>query len=118
MSDTIERGSVHAESSNSRHVESIRELGKRMDELRQERLHYAEVIRTLETQINDSEAACGRMLQRYLDLGRAITLRQKQLQDDKENLLRIQQMRGDRGQELDTVLTRISNLVSGTEGTP
>ena len=76
------------------------------------------VYETLETQINESEAACGRMLQRYLDLGRAITLRQKQLQDDKESLLRIQQMRGDRGQELDSVLTRISNLVNGTEDTP
>lgn len=89
-----------------------------MDELRQERSRYAETISALETQICESEAACGRMLQRYLELGRAITLREKQIQDDKENLRRVQHVKEDKGRELDVVLTKISNLVSGAENVP
>lgn len=88
-----------------------------MNELRQKRSHYTEAISALETDINESEAACGRMLQRHLEIGRAIAVREKQSKDDRESLLCIQQVKAGIDEELDVVLTKISTLVSGSENT-
>lgn len=89
----------------------LQTLSKQIEDLRQEHTKHIQNVQRLEVQIEEGEIVCGRLMQQYLEIGRAIQLKKKHLAEDKEELSKEHQSRDSTDQAIDMVLKRISSLV-------
>lgn len=66
--------------------ETLRQLGTEMESLRQNHSIHIRRARELEARVEDGEIMCGQMIQKYLELGRAIEIKRKHVNEDKRAL--------------------------------
>lgn len=58
-----------------------------METLRQSHSDHILKARQLEARVEDGETMCGQMIQKYLELGRAIEIKKRHVHEDKRALL-------------------------------
>lgn len=70
-----------------------------------------ESVQKLEKKVVDGELVCGRLIQQYLEIGRAIELKKRHIKEDKEALAKGHKSRDDMREEIDSLTSRISALI-------
>lgn len=91
--------------------ELLQKLSTQLEELRTENVKYAQTTQTLETQIREAEIVCGRLLQNYLEIGRALEVKKRHVREDKERLAKEQQRRQTNNERIDSTVAQISRLI-------
>ncbi|OCT52359.1 hypothetical protein CLCR_10707 [Cladophialophora carrionii] len=90
---------------------SLQPLASRLQVLKEEDAKLQQDEAILTAQVKDSEAACGRMIQQYLEIARAIATRQQHIQEDKARLEGVQQSRNRIETEVTAIIARIASSV-------
>jgi hypothetical protein len=91
---------------------SLQSLASQLQALREQDVKLQKDEVRLKAQVKDSEAACGRMIQQYMEIAQAIGLRRQHIHEDKVHLERVQQSRDRIGTDVATVMTRISSSIN------
>ncbi|KAJ9607031.1 hypothetical protein H2200_008103 [Cladophialophora chaetospira] len=92
-------------------VEALQFLYARVEDLKREQLKHVQDVQRLESQIKNGEATCGRLLQQYLEISRAIVTKKKHIEEDKAQLSEVQRSREAMDGKIDSILAQISSLV-------
>lgn len=90
---------------------SLQDLASQLQALREQDVKLQQDEVRLKAQVKDSEAACGRMIQQYLEIAQAIGVRKQHIQEDNTNLERVQQSRARIETEVARIMTRISSSI-------
>ena len=120
--DPAARSGIYVPSSSGGQGSELSELLRvrllELEVLRKERATHMDTIGELEVKIAHGEILCGRLIQNWLKIQRAMELKKKHVAEDKEQLSREQQSRNDTDERINSVLADISKLMLETGHEP
>lgn len=92
-------------------AEQLQRLSAELTELRTENAKHAQATQKLEAQIQEAEIVCGRLLQNYLEIGRALEMKKRHVKEDKERLEKEQRRKRMNNERIDLTVAQISRLI-------
>lgn len=83
-----------------------------MEILRQDHSTHIRRVRELEAIVEDGEIMCGQMIQKYLELGRAIEIKKKHVHEDKRTLSRELSSKDDVMGKIHSIMAQMNALMA------
>lgn len=100
-----------APTSTSVHM-SLQALALQLQALKEQDAELQQDDIKLKAQVKDSEAVCGRMIQQYLEIARAIAMRKQHIQEDKAKLEDIQRSRDRIEADVTAIMAQIASSIN------
>jgi len=90
---------------------SLQTLALRLQALKEQDAELQQKEVKLKAQVQESEAVCGRMIQQYLEIARAIAMRKQHIQEDTANLDGVRQSRTRIEAQVTVIMAQISSSI-------